>query len=389
MDRLNILVVSSYFYPEGGGAENYAFNIARRLVKKGHKVTVLCSTHQGRNQEEIIDGVEIIRTKPDFRLSTTPIKLGLPFKLLRMLRGNRFDLINLNFYLVYYPDIAAIIGRVCKTPTVLLYHNDMFKEDLLVGSVINAYNHSLQRLTLSLTRKVIVASPYCYNESRFIRPFKDKAVWIPPGVDIEKYNVGDSFAIHDAYSLPHSAKIVLFVGGLSRVYQLKGVDYLIKSFPTVLAEVGDVYLVLVGRGDMIPQYQEMCSSLGISERVIFTGFVDEDRLTEYYKSTNLLVLASTTIQEGFGMVLIEANASGKPVVGARVGGIQYVIRDGENGLLVPPKDSQALAEAIIRLLSDDDLSRKMGQRGREIAEGYSWDILAEQTEQVYWEVVKR
>ena len=389
MDRLNILVVSSYFYPEGGGAENYAFNIARRLVKKGHKVTVLCSTHQGRSQEEVIDGVEIIRTKPDFRLSTTPIKLGLPFKLLRMLRGNKFDLINLNFYLVYYPDVAAIIGRVCKTPTVLLYHNDMFKEDLLVGSVINAYNHSLQRLTLSLTRKLIVASPYCYNESRFIRPFKSKAVWIPPGVDIEKYHVGDSFAIHDTYNLPHSAKIVLFVGGLSRVYQLKGVDYLIKSFPTVLAEVGDVYLVLVGRGDMIPQYQEMCSSLGISERVISTGFVDEDRLIEYYKSTNLLVLASTTIQEGFGMVLIEANASGKPVVGARVGGIQYVIRDGENGLLVPPKDSQALAEAIIRLLSDDDLSHKMGQRGREIAEGYSWDILAEQTEQVYWEVVKR
>lgn len=389
MDRLNILAVSPYFYPEGGGAEVYAYNIARRLVRKGHKITVLSSTHQGRNQEEIIDGIQIIRTKPDFCVSTTPIKLNLPFKLRQILKNNAFNLINLNFYLVYYPDIGAIIGRTCKIPSVLTYHNDIFKDDLLLGSVANIYSHSIQRLTLGLTKTVIVASPYCYNESRFIRPFKGKAVWVPPGVDIEKYTVGGSFAIHDTYELPHSVKIVLFVGGLSRVYRLKGVDYLIKSFSRVLAEVGDVYLVLVGRGNLVTEYKAMSSSLGISERVIFTGFVDEERLINYYKSANLLVLPSTTIQEGFGMVLVEANACGKPVIGAKVGGIKYVIRDGENGLLVPPRDSEALAEAITRLLCDDELSRRMGQRGRELTQNYSWDILTDKTEQVYLEAIRR
>ena len=105
-------MVSSYFYPDGGGAENYAYNIAKRLVKRGHSIAVLCSNRRKGEQKEFIDGIQIIRLSPHFFISNTPIKLGLLPKMVRLLKHADFDLVSINFALPYYSDIAAIAGRI-------------------------------------------------------------------------------------------------------------------------------------------------------------------------------------------------------------------------------------------------------------------------------------
>jgi len=381
-------MVSSYFYPDGGGAESYAYNIAKRLIERGHSVTVLCSGQEKRKKEEMIDGIRIVRLKPDFMISTAPIKIGLLFDMINFVRNGDFDLIDINFHLPYYPDIAALVSKICKIPSVLTYHNDIVKGGSLMNSIAQIYNYSVNHVTLRSVNLIITPSPFCYNESKFLKPFTNKLVWIPPGVDIEKYSVGKSFKIHEAYDIPDSSKIVLFVGVMSKAHTHKGVDQLIKSFKIVLEEVEGAYLVLVGRGDMMSEYKKMCEEFNISDNVIFTGFVDETELIEYYKSSDVVVLPSTTVQEGFGMVLIEGNACGKPVVGTRVGGIQYVIEDGKTGLLVPPKNSEALAGAIIKILIDEDLAKKMGENGRRLVEEkYTWERVADMTEKVYKEVI--
>jgi glycosyltransferase involved in cell wall biosynthesis len=385
---LNILIVSSHFYPDGGGAEIYAYNIAKKLVERGNNVTILCSNQSKRNKIEHIDCIRVIRLKRDCAASTTPIKFNLFHYMFSFMRNEDFDLVNVNFHLPYYPDVATFSSKLCDLPTVLTYHNDIVKTGFCANLIAQIYNYSVNSLVLRTVNKIVTPSPYCFYESKFLKPFKDKLLWIPPGVDIKKYSVKESFKIHQVYRLEDSTKIVLFVGIMSRAHVHKGVDQLIKSFSKVLKVVKDVYLVLVGRGDMIQYYKKMCKDLGISNRVIFTGYVEEEALIEYYQSSYCVVLPSITVQEGFGMTLIEAGACGKPVIGTRVGGIKYVIRDRETGLLVPPKNLESLANAIISLLNDEDLARMLGTNGRKLVEKrYVWERTVDITEKVYKDVI--
>lgn len=385
---MKILMVIPYFYPKAGGAENYAHNVAKRLTEKGFDITILCSSKNKINKEEIIDGIKIIRQKPNFIISATPIKLNLYFTISKLLKENNFHLLISYTPVPFHADIAALISKKFKIPFILTYHNDTIKYTFPINLIANIYNRTFGILTRKISEPIITSSPYCYNESKFLKPFKDKLVWIPPGVDIKKYTAGKSFKIYDTYELPSSSDIVLFVGQLDKTHTHKGVGVLTKSFKKVLKVVKGAYLIIVGAGDMKSNYKKMCEELGILEKVIFTGFVDEDELIEYYRGSDVVVLPSTGIAEGFGMVLIEGNACGKPVIGTRIGGIQYVIRDGETGLLVPPKDPGALADAIIKVLQDKDLARKMGENGRKLVEeNYTWEKAADMTEEIYREVM--
>ena len=385
---MNILIISPYFHPEKGGLEIYSYNIAKILVEKGHDITVLCGSHGQGNKEELIEGIRIIRQKPNFILSNTPVNLNLFFTLSKLVRDGNFDLVNAHTPVPFYADMAAMVSRRYQIPFILTYHNDTIKNCFSMKVVAGIYNHSFNLLTLKLSQCIITPSPFCYNESNVLKKFKNKLKWIPPGVDIAEYGVGDSFEIHDNYNIPRSSKIILFVGQMSKAHAHKGVDDLIKSFKKVLDNMKGTYLVLVGKGDMISEYKKTCQSYGILDNVIFAGFVDDADLIEYYKSSDVVVLPSTTIQEGFGIVLIEGNACGKPVVGTKMGGIQYVIVDGETGLLVPPKDPNALADAIIKLLNNEDLAERMGENGRKLVEEkYTWKRVAEMTEEVYRGVI--
>lgn len=385
---MNILMVTPYFFPERGGLENYAYNIAKRLVKKGWNITVVCSTRENKNGGVTIDNIKILRLKPNFILSNTPIKFSLFSEILNRLRSGNFDLINAHTPVPYFADVSAMVSKLCNDiPFVLTYHNDLIKDSFLMNVVAKMYNFTINLNTLSLAKKIITPSPFCYNESRFLQKFKDKLVWIPPGVDIEKYSTKESKRLHELYDLPESSKVVLFVGAMNRGHTHKGVHYLLRAFKKVLEKINDVYLVLVGKGDMIPEYQSMCVELKIFDRVVFTGFVEESDLIRFYQSSDVVVLPSTTVQEGFGMVLIEAGACGKPVIGTRVGGMKYVIKDGETGLLVPPKDEMALAKAIVKLLQDEDMAKKMGINGRKLVEEkYTWNRSIRLTEDVYTNV---
>lgn len=305
-----------------------------------------------------------------------------------LISKNDFDLISVNLSVPYYSEIAVILSRIYKIPSVLLYHNDIVKDKGIMKVITDLYNLSAIKFLLNSADLIITSSPFCYNESEILKPFERKVVWIPPGVDIEKYSSKKQFNIHDKYGIPKSSKIVLFVGVISKAHAHKGIDQLIKAFKIVLNEFEDIYLILVGGGDMIPDYKKLCKEINIENKVLFTGFVDEEEIIDHYRSSDIVVLPSTTIQEGFGITLIEGNACEKPVIGSKIGGIQYIIKEGENGLLVPPKNPELLANSITKLLKDEKLAGKMGKNGRKLVENYyNWDRIAKIIEKVYQELI--
>jgi len=381
---VKILMVSPYFYPEGGGAEFYMYKIAEKLSEE-HEISVLCAKKQEKHPLGSNERIKINILKHDFRISTTPVSLTLLKDIISFMKKNDFDLCNTNYYLPYFPDMATIACKLCKLPAIITWHNDIYVKGFL-KIMATLYNYSLNKITLNLVDKIITPSPYCYRESHFLSGFREKLVWIPPGVDLEKYMNTPHIPIHKIYKIPPDHKILLFVGVMNKSTSHKGVETLIRAFKNL--KNSKTCLIMVGKGNMIPHYKKYCEKLDIADKIIFTGFVKEELLVNLYRNCNILILPSTTVQEGFGMVLIEANACGKPVIGSKIGGIKYVIKDGETGLLVPAGDPKALAKAIMKLLEDEELAKKMGSKGKKMVEkNYTWDKAAKMTEKVYREVV--
>lgn len=185
--------------------------------------------------------------------------------------------------------------------------------------------------------------------------------------------------LEDFAKLPprkYAAPTLLFVGGLE---PRKGLDYLVRAMPMIAGLVPDVKLIVVAKSgfrgtDQVSTFQSLARELGVSNRILFRESVDQQTLLSFYSECDVVVLPSRN--EGWGLSLMEAMACGKPVVATRVGGIPELVRDGVDGLLVEPGDLDQLASAVVRLLTNPEVRRKMALAGRERVKEYSWDDTA-------------
>ncbi|MDD5093861.1 MAG: glycosyltransferase family 4 protein [Dehalococcoidia bacterium] len=384
---MNILLVVPYFGPMMGGAK-YVLHVANGLADRGHSVTVFSTDCDADAPFEVNKGIRVIRKPVHFTVSGTPVRLTLIYDLHRLTRESHFDLINAHTPVPFYADVAAVVAKLRGIPFVLTYHNDTVSEKFLLNAIVNAYNHSFNLLTLNFSNLIITPSPFCLNESKWLSKHSDRVVWIPPGVDNKRF-VPHGLGKLDISNIPSHAKVVTFVGKMSEAHAHKGINYLLDAFKKVVSEIGDSYLILIGSCDILPEIEHRCRELDIADHVRIPGWITEDQLVAYYQGSDVVVLPTINISEGFGMVLTEANSCGTPVVGSRVGGIQYVIKHEETGLLVPPKDSDALAEAIIRLLRNDELARRLGENGaRMVRDQYDWESIVDKTETVFDSAVR-
>jgi rhamnosyl/mannosyltransferase len=168
---------------------------------------------------------------------------------------------------------------------------------------------------------------------------------------------------------------VLYVGRIERASAEKGIRHLLEAFALVHAELPEAQLVLVGGGDAIEEHRRSAAALGILDAVAFRGTLSLAALVKAYQAASVVVLPSTTDSESFGMVLIEAMACAKPVIGSDVGGIPFVIDNGRDGYLVPPADASALAGACLEILRRPDLAAALGERGhRKVKDRFTWRI---------------
>jgi len=282
----------------------------------------------------------------------------------RVIERNNIDLIHTHFA---YPEglVGLLAKRRTETPLVVTVHG----YDILVEPSVRygvRLDKSIDRLVckvLNSADAVTAASKATFNEARNIVNNVDNVHLIPNGVDPQRFipNLDGS-----------DVRKKLGVEGCTVIFTLRahepkyGLEYLIRAAPMVTKDKEDVIFVIGGDGSLRHYHQQLAVKLGVKEKIIFTGKIPQSETPYYYAMSDIVVVPS--LQEAFGLVVTEAMACGKPVIGSNVGGIPDQIVDGYNGFLVKPKEPRIIAEKILYLYEHQQESKRMGKRGRRIAE---------------------
>ena len=236
-------------------------------------------------------------------------------------------------------------------------------------------------------RRALSASNGCVAVSRFTRAELIENFGVPPakielisnGVDLGRFRKrqrrSDLVARHGL----EGKHVLLTVG---RLYARKGVDRVIESLPRVLETIGDLHYVVVGDGPYLPALEDLARQLGVADRIVFAGAVTDAELVTYYALADAFIMANREMPdgdtEGFGLVFLEANACGLPVIAGKAGGSVDAVTHDLNGLLVDGDDPAAIATAIERLFLDDELRARLIAGGTEVAGRSGWDQRVEQ-----------
>lgn len=376
------------FLPHRGGSEIMAYELAKRIVKMGHSVTIHTIQKEGTKKSEQIEGIEVFRFK-DIRLFPKLSKItfgkipsifsfsAIPslFKLVKKIQP---DVIHSHF-LADTGLAAIIVGNTLKIPVITsLLGKDIFDP---IDPVPKKWHKNLVWL-MQKSSKVVSCSMDQKARAHAMGVFSEIDI-IPHGVDIQRFTPQISNEIDLKKKLGIQGPIILSV---QRLHSRKGLNYLIDAIPIVLEKIPSTQFIIVGKGPEKTNLENKIKNLGIENNVKLVGFVIDSELPMYYAYCNLFVLHS--IYEAFGIVLLEAMASKKPVISTMVGGIPEVVQNGKSGILVPPKNATALATAIIKLLSDSKRAKEMGQYGRKLTEiEFNWDIIAKKYLEMYIDLI--
>ena len=370
---MKVVVATPYYPPHLGGAERYCREICVGLRRRhGWSVVVATSAIDAPAGISDDEGVVVHRMPARTVLSNTPVDPLWYRRLGRLLEDESPDIVVAHSPVPFMADVAALASR--GRPFVLTYHAGPLAKGQPVFDVAAA---TYERLGLRRLLKRAVAVVHYSPEFGRVNAglLEGKAHVVSPGVDLGQFSPNGQ-----AQPEKHS---VLYVGRMERSSRWKGVRHLIDAVPRVLRSVPELTVDLVGTGDDVPSLRRYASSKGLDGVVSFHGALTGQRLVERYRSASLVVLPSTMAAESFGMVLLEAAACGRPAVASRVGGIPAAVLDGETGLLVPPGDVEALAEALTVVLNDDDLARSLGKRAAERARTeFSWEARIDATNEI-------
>ena len=205
----------------------------------------------------------------------------------------------------------------------------------------------------------------------------DRAVTVHEGIDVEHVVAADPVNVHETFWLPHQAPVV---GNVAALVPHKGQRYLIEAAHLVVQEIPDARFVILGEGELREQLERQVHDHHLEKHVLLPGFRTD--VLGCIKGFDLFVMSSVT--EGLGTSLLDAMACSRPIVATTAGGIPEVVEDGVNGLLVPPRDARALADAIIRALRDASLRQRFGTDGlARVKARFTVERMVEQTAAVY------
>jgi rhamnosyl/mannosyltransferase len=362
------------FYSELGGVERAVMDLVNRL-KEEFEVDVLCTKHGRGVLVETIDGVAVTRAGSPFDIAGRPLSRSF----LHHLSGTKSDIIH-----YHLPCPLATAAHISNRPPVKV--------------AVATWHHGLQRypvindvqlIMLSVLFKdldaILVTSPVMLDSVPILSQHRDKCRVIPLGVDETRFlsngtNYDEAIAaLRRTYGMP----MVLFVG---RLVYYKGLDILINAMRTI-----DASLVIVGVGPLEAKLKNLADKFGMSRKVHFLGHVPDPELANLYRASSVYVLPSTKPTECFGLGQAEAMLSGLPVVNTSLPtGVPWVSQDQITGLTVPPGDERALSDAIIRILSDDQLRVRLGQAARTRAlEHFTLRSHALATRKLYLELLER
>ncbi len=387
---MRILLLSWEYPPRVvGGLGRHVGALARDLAAQGHEVHVVTRAHSDSGVVEVeqVDGVQVRRVpEPP---PVIPFDDLIPWVLSfnnrlqaaagQLLRERPFDVVHAHDWLVAYA--AAGLKQTWGVPVVATVHATEYgRHQGWLPGPMNKLIHQVEWWLTYEARRVIVCSQYMRRQVQEIFQLPvDKLDVVPNGVAVGDFEVepADARATRTALTGPRT-RMVLFAGRLE--YE-KGVQTVLQAMQRIRAEVGPTRFFVAGIGTYSRELRREVRRLGLQRHVRFTGFLEDQELRRHYAAADVAVAPS--IYEPFGLVAVEAMACGTPVVVGDTGGLREIIEDG-SGLSFTPQDSDGLADAVIRVLRDEQLATRMTERGlQRIRSRYDWAAVAGRTVQIY------
>jgi glycosyltransferase involved in cell wall biosynthesis len=369
--RIKLLQMLTNFHI--GGTERQVANLALGIDSSRFDLHLACLRHSG----ELLAELETLRVpRSEFRIGRlySPKTIWQGIRLAHYVRRNLIQIVHsYGFYAnVFTVPVARMAGA-----------------SIVVASIRNTVDlltpmqRRLQKLVCRLADCILVNAD-AIRENLIEQGYDpSKIVVIRNGITMEKFREARRGAvIREELGFPASARLV---GVFSRLNRMKGIEYFLDAARVVAERFPDVCFLVVGDGAIKGELEEQARRLGLAQRIVFTGFRSD--VPDLLMEAAISVLPS--LSEGTSNTLLESMAAGIPVVATRVGGNPEVIEDGVSGLLVPPRDSTALAAVIGRLLEDEELALGLGQAGiRRVAELFSIEGSIDQTEHLYQRLVE-
>jgi len=378
--RRKILLLTDAFLPHAGGSREYYYNIYRELIALGNsEVRVLTKKVPGWQEFDRHASTGIFhierRFKPlaSWKYWELPKGMGPFLQALWSVLKNSPDIIHAGDL---YPQglIAFALKKVFNIPYILYCHGEEITQ-----TDCYRYQPRIRNMMYRTADAVIANSEFAKQHLLRIGVPKQRIHKITPGVDSIRFQPGPPIPdLVRRYGL--EGKTVILT--VARLVPRKGHRASLKAFAKVCSEFPDAHYLIVGTGPEESRIRLQVEELGLQKRVTLAGFISGEQLPDLYNSCNIMLLANRQEAngdlEGFGIVFLEANAAGKPVVGGKSGGAVEAIEDGVTGYLVDPDNPDAIAAGLRRLLSDSSLRRILGTAGRKrSSEEYRWDARAE------------
>jgi len=389
MSRDLAVLMLSWEYPPRviGGISPHVHFLSKSLAKNGTKVYVVTCDFPDAPQHEVVDGVEVFRIdsyknpSPDFATWVYLMNVNMQKEAAALINslGGKIDVIHAHDWLVATAGIG--LKHVFRRPLFVTMHSTEIGRRNGIHFDYERMIHETEAWLTYEAWKVICCSDYMVSHVQWAFGLpSDKLIMVPNGVNAEvyaKYDGQDLSGLRSRFALPHE-KIVLFVGRL--VYE-KGVHVLVNAVQRVLEKV-NVKFVIVGNGYMRDQLAGLVKNTGLTHKVLFTGFLDEESLRKLQKCADVSVVPS--LFEPFGIVALEAMAAKSPVVVSDTGGLSEIVEHDVTGVKVYVNNPESLAWGITKVLTDDGYANWLRTNAyKKIQDKYNWDKIAQQTKTIY------
>ena len=374
---MRICMVMSTPFPPEEGIGNYVYNLSRKLIEKGHQVTVITRSPSWRMQTDTFNAINIFRA-PFIPCYPFHVNLHGAFvnKLFKSLEPN-FDLVH----------IHTPLSPVIKTslPVVTTMHTSIIRDIDFIE--VKGLRYLLSKMMLRstgypLTLKLLRRSDKITAVSKGVAQELKGYGLNPDGVDVIRNGVDETVFV--PAQKKNEDRYILCTG---RLTTRKGLFDLIECGRYVRDKYTDVQFVITGKGELLSKLKARVEELDIKDKFIFTGFVDRENLIKLYQNATIFVLPSH--YEGLPTTIIEAMACGLPVVATDISGNVDVIENGKNGILIPPKSPKKMAGVISTLLEDEVMRELLGKNARAtIEKRFTWNIISDYILQCYKHVLK-
>lgn len=369
---MKIAILVGLFPPRWlAGTELGTYNIAKHLAKRGHEIHVITSLDEGLPKESVEQGFYVHRIGfPKIRFLRIVV---FWLKALLLLKRLNSDIVHAQSTLMGI--VGFLAKKLLEKPYIIYWRGS---ESYLPW----LFKEPISKLILRAADAALALTEDMKTEMQKICS-RDVNV-IPNGIDLESFeDLPIKEAIRGRLGLNNDDNLILFVGTFRPV---KGLRYLIQAMNIIKQKGTSMRLMLVGYGKERDYLKSLIEGLNLEGYVAFAGKVLNEKVPQYMAAADILVLPS--LSEGFPVTILEAMASGLPIVATRVGGLPEIIKDEKNGFLVEPANPEQIADKVLTLLADVSLRQKMSETNRNKVQQYSWQNTVGQLEAIYRRVLK-